>query len=204
MSDINIHGIFPTPVFEKHLNRVFTKKEIDFVDKQQHKCVKNLGNIYTKDKYILNKKELKYIKKFIEQSCNEYLINVLNPKKNIELYVTQSWINYTNKQGYHKPHTHQNSFISGVFYFKANEINDKITFYKNEHPFIANQPKQFNVFNSTSWWVSVKPAQLLMFPSSLMHGVDLKEDDSERISLAFNTFLKGSLGHNDDLNELIL
>ena len=83
-------------------------------------------------------------------------------------------------------------------------MNDKITFYKNEHPFIANQPKQFNVFNSTSWWVSVKPAQLLMFPSSLMHGVDLKEDDSERISLAFNTFLKGSLGHNDDLNELIL
>jgi hypothetical protein len=37
-----------------------------------------------------------------------------------------------------------------------------------------------------------------------MHGVNTKQGSNTRISLAFNTFLKGSLGHSQDLNELVL
>jgi len=203
MSDINIHGLFPTPILEKHLDRMFTKKEIDFVSKHKNKCVKNLGNIHTLEKNILDKKELKHIKKFIELSLEEYLRNIFNPKKNVKLYVTQSWINYTDINGYHKPHTHQNSLVSGVLYFNADD-NDSISFYKNDTSFITLQPKNFNVFNSTSWWMKVKTGQLMLFPSSLMHGVNTKQGSNTRISLAFNTFLKGSLGHSQDLNELVL
>jgi hypothetical protein len=45
---------------------------------------------------------------------------------------------------------------------------------------------------------------LIMFPSRLEHLVLLKKNDNQRISLAFNTFLKGKLGENKSLNELIL
>ena len=43
-----------------------------------------------------------------------------------------------------------------------------------------------------------------MFPSSTTHQVETKQGDNTRISLAFNTFYKGSVGSNKNLTELIL
>jgi hypothetical protein len=42
----------------------------------------------------------------------------------------------------------------------------------------------------------------VLFPSSLLHGVNPVEEDETRISLAFNTFFTGTLGTPKDLNEL--
>jgi hypothetical protein len=43
-----------------------------------------------------------------------------------------------------------------------------------------------------------------MFPSSTTHQVETKKGNNTRISLAFNTFYKGTIGSNKDLTELIL
>jgi hypothetical protein len=43
-----------------------------------------------------------------------------------------------------------------------------------------------------------------MFPSSTTHQVETKKGTNTRISLAFNTFYKGTIGSNKDLTELIL
>ena len=43
-----------------------------------------------------------------------------------------------------------------------------------------------------------------MFPSSTIHQVETKQGNNTRISLAFNTFYKGTLGSNGTLTELIL
>ena len=43
-----------------------------------------------------------------------------------------------------------------------------------------------------------------MFPSSLTHMVETKEGNNTRISLAFNVFIKGKIGNNKQLTELIL
>ena len=64
--------------------------------------------------------------------------------------------------------------------------------------------KKFNVFNARSWWYTVQSGDLVLFPSSLIHGVDVKEGDNTRISLAFNVFLKGHVGNPKNLTELIL
>jgi hypothetical protein len=39
---------------------------------------------------------------------------------------------------------------------------------------------------------------------SLNHMVETKEGDNTRISLAFNVFIKGTIGNNKKLTELIL
>ena len=39
-------------------------------------------------------------------------------------------------------------------------------------------------------------------PSTTVHKVKTKKDSNERISLAFNTFIKGTLGHAKELTEL--
>ena len=97
--------------------------------------------------------------------------------------------------------------MSGVFYFDSDVKNDKIFF---SHPTTYQQirptthKEKFNLWNSETWFFPVETGQLIMFPSSTTHQVETKKGNNTRISLAFNTFYKGSVGSNDALTELIL
>ena len=99
----------------------------------------------------------------------------------------------------------RNSLVSGVFYINADEKLDKIKFFK-EHTYstISLPTNNYNLFNSTSWWFTVKTGDIVLFPSSLTHMVETKEGDNVRTSLAFNVFVEGKIGNNKDLTELIL
>ena len=200
-----INNIFPTPIYTTKMDRGFTKQELQFVDNQKNKCTENKGNINTKDSYILNRKEFKNIKKFLDKNCKNYLDTIICPKDNIELYITQSWLNYTEKDQYHHQHTHPNSVVSGVFYFDSDVKNDKILFSSNKgYQQIKPEIKDFNLWNSETWFFPVETRDLFMFPSSTTHQVETKKGNNTRISLAFNTFYKGSVGSNTELTELIL
>ena len=59
------------------------------------------------------------------------------------------------------------------------------------------------MMNSDSWWFNVKSGKIIIFPSSLTHHVDNVIADDTRISIAFNSFIKGILGDNKSLTELI-
>ena len=50
----------------------------------------------------------------------------------------------------------------------------------------------------------VKTGDIVLFPSSLTHMVETKEGDNTRVSLAFNVFIKGTIGNNKQLTELKL
>jgi uncharacterized protein (TIGR02466 family) len=200
-----IENLFPTPIYMTNIDRPFTKQELQFVDNQKNKCSKNTGNINTKDNYILNRKEFKNIKKFLDQCCKEYLEKIISPKNNIELYITQSWLNYTEENQHHHTHEHPNSVVSGVLYFDCNKENDKILFSNNKgYQQIKPEIKDFNIWNSETWWFPLETGQLVMFPSSTTHQVETKQGTNTRISLAFNTFYKGTIGSNSNLTELIL
>ena len=45
---------------------------------------------------------------------------------------------------------------------------------------------------------------LVIFPSSLMHSVPPVKKDQVRVSLAFNTFIKGELGKDEQLAKVII
>ena len=207
MKEPIIHSLFPTPIYTTKMDRPFTKQELQFVKEQKNHCNKNTGNINTKDSYILNRKQFKNIKKFLDKCCEDYLNRLICPKNNIKLYITQSWLNYTETNQYHHKHEHPNSVISGVLYFDSDIKNDKILF---SHPIPYTQivpetdKEKFNIWNSRTWWFSVETGNLFMFPSSTTHQVECKQGNNTRISLAFNTFYKGSLGSSDSLTELIL
>ena len=201
-----IHSIFPIPIYKTKIDRGFTKQELQFVKEQKKHCTKNDGNINTKDNYILNRKQFKNIKKFLDKHCKEYLDTIICPKNNIELYITQSWLNYTEANQYHHQHSHPNSVVSGVFYFDSDIEKDKILFTKGGYQQIRPQTdkEKFNLWNSETWFFPVETGQLIMFPSSTTHQVETKQGNNTRISLAFNTFYKGSVGSNSELTELIL
>jgi|TARA_R100000455_G_C6268127_1_gene123543 uncharacterized protein (TIGR02466 family) len=198
-----IHSLFPVPIYVKEIDREFTKKELKFIKDQEKHCMANEGNRNTSDYYILKRKELKNIRKFIEQSCQEYLDNVISPANDIKFYITESWLNYTREDQYHHVHSHPNSIMSGVLYIDSDQDSIKFTTphgYKRLKP----QVKNFNVWNSDTWNFPVNTGQLIMFPSETIHQVDRKKGKNVRTSLAFNTFYRGVIGEGPGLTELVL
>ena len=204
MIESTINGIFPTPIYMSKLDRELTKKELSFVDKSKLDFYKNDGNITSNNNYILNQKVFGSLKEDIYLRVEDYFKKVLSYTDAVTPYITQSWLNYTETNQYHHKHAHPNSIVSGVFYINCHEEFDKIKFFKESYKAIKPEIKDWNLYNSESWWFTVKTGDIILFPSSLTHMVETKEGDNTRISLAFNVFIKGTIGNNKNLTELIL
>jgi uncharacterized protein (TIGR02466 family) len=199
----NTHHLFPTTIISSNIGRTITKEELEIVETYRKDLHKNVGNSNSKHSYVLNK-DFPEIKKFILYGIKTYVDSVFCPKYDIEFYITQSWLNWTNPKEFHHKHEHPNSIISGVFYFNAIEGKDRITFFKESYDRIRIEPKEWNYQNSKSWWLPIKTGDLMLFSSDTTHMVDLTESDETRISLAFNVFAKGYLGNEDSLTALHL
>ena len=200
MSDYLVHEMFITPVVRKGIDRPFTAEELD--------CVRNLpteNNIFntiSSVTRVLDLPAMKDIKVFVEQCIQHYRDHVIDPlDDSVELYLTDSWCNYTTKGQQHHTHTHPNSFISGVLYLQTDE-HDKVEFFNNRHDMISIPPREWNPYNSESWWIPAVTGDLLMFPSYAHHKVEKVATDHTRISLAFNTFVRGNIG--DPIRRVVL
>ena len=210
MIKADINWIFQTPIYRTELTQDFSKKQLSFIDNnklqsQNEKKTRNKsGNITSSNKNILDQPVFKNIKQELELIIEDYVEKIIVPSNNITPYITQSWLNYTEPGQFHHTHAHANSLVSGVLYFNCHETLDKIKFYSHRYDIIKPETRTFNHFNSESWWFGVKTKEVILFPSSLTHGVDTKEGDNTRISLAFNVFVKGSFGNYDSATELII
>jgi uncharacterized protein (TIGR02466 family) len=204
MIESTINGIFPTPIYMSKLDRELTKKELSFIDKSKLNFYRNEGNITSNDNYILNQKVFGSLKEDLYLRVEDYFKKVLSTTDAVTPFITQSWLNYTETNQYHHKHQHPNSLVSGVFYVNCHEEFDKIKFFRNDYQTIKPEIKDWNLYNSESWWFTVKTGDIILFPSSLTHMVETKEGDNTRISLAFNVFIKGTIGNNKNLTELIL
>ena len=197
------HGLFPTPVSYFEFGSDLTQEELDFINTQE--VVGNEGNTTSKDNYIFRNPQLERIKNFCEVSMAEYFTEIYAPENEVAPYITQSWSNYTSKGQWHHKHEHPNSVISGVFYVQAQQDVDKIFFYRsNEYQQIKVPSETYNPYNSESWWMGTATGQLIIFPSSLTHMVQTVQTDETRISISFNTFLKGNIGSEKALTGLHL
>jgi uncharacterized protein (TIGR02466 family) len=194
-----INNIFPTPIYTTKLDRELTRLELKFVEKIKKESYYNGQNTTSNSNYILNEKPFLNLKKELDLRVKDYFEKVISSTDLVIPFITQSWLNYTEKDQYHPKHSHSNSFVSGVFYINCHKELDKITFFNDSYKTIKPEVKTWNLYNSESWWFPVKTNDIIMFPSSLNHMVETKEGDNTRISLAFNVFVKGIEGSNKDL-----
>ena len=203
---MKIEALFPVALGCTELDRELTKEELDFFKRTQESKdrVTNHGNTHTNDHYILDNPELSELKKNLTEKVNLYFRDVYKIDEDIKIYITISWVNYTETGEYHHSHNHPNSVISGVYYIETDE-SDTITFstpWLNKLTMFMN-PTEYNQWNSEEWWYPTRKNTLLLFPSKLTHHVDQVKSDKTRISLAFNTFIKGKIG-GSNLSELFL
>jgi uncharacterized protein (TIGR02466 family) len=201
-----VHQLFPEPVYSSNLDRALTKKELKTINEYKKETYKNEGNTTSNDSYVLENKALKNLKKDLNKTVIDYFDKVICTSNSIIPHITQSWINYTETNQFHHRHFHSNSYVSGVFYIDAKKEVDSIIFYKpgEAQKTISLSVTRYNQFNSPSWRCSVQTGDVVLFPSSLHHGVNKKKGPDTRISLSFNVFFKGKIGDARGLTELTL
>ena len=197
-----INTIFPTPVAFFKYEEGLSAETMDFLTNQ--KLVPNGGNYRSEDTYILKHKCLENLTAYIEKCIDEYFKTIYNPSTDVELRLTQSWLNYSNTNQWHHIHAHPSSFISGCYYVNANPLTDMIHFQKSGYRLIEFMPKEWNLYNSESWSFPVCTGDIVLFPSDLQHKVEPVQGSETRISLAFNTFPVGHFGDKDSLTEIYL
>ena len=201
-----IQSLFPTAVTFANIDRPFTKQEQEFVKATSKKTTFNRGNRSSLDNYILEQPVLATMKDELLQAIEHYMRTVLCVVPDTQIYITQSWINYTKLGQFHHKHTHANSFLSAIIYLDASEVSDKIFFYEDAYRMMQLKMVEnaFNLWNSTSWSFPVKTGDVVVFPSSLAHMVETKAGTNLRTSLSCNTFFRGIIGSNKPLTELVL
>jgi hypothetical protein len=197
---MNLELLFPTPVAFFDLGFELSEKERSFLLNQERRP--NEGNQSSVNNYLLREPQVERIATAVEACVKEYAQDVWHAE--IDPFVTQSWLNWTKPGQYHHKHAHPNSLYSGVLYLDVEDDRDRIYFYQDGYKQLKPTYKEWNRWNSESWWLPTKQGQMVIFPSSLTHMVQTVPGEvigKERVSLAFNTFAK-QIGDNTSLTKL--
>lgn len=191
-----IQDINSIPIFIDH-NNFIEQNDIDNLKKLEYHFLPEVGNSFTTNLDVL--KQFPNIEKMFIDKMKEYEEEVIGGLSPAELYITQSWISDTNKEGHHVGHNHDNSLFSAILYISVPD-NGCINFlHKNRlfeafnflTPFQKETP-----YNRTITKLYVKDGDFVIFPSWLMHSVDINNSDKNRMVLAANFFIRGSIGYD--------
>jgi uncharacterized protein (TIGR02466 family) len=149
---------------------------------------------------VLNQPQLKNLRQQILKVMNHFVSDVLDIEQDFEL--TTSWVNKNGKGDHIVQHSHPNAMISGVYYVESDDTSAPIIF--NKPYFYTNlfhetikptfRNKNQNQYNVDYYGMKPKKNDLYMFPSWLEHTVPPQDADKDRLSLAFNFFVKGKVG----------
>jgi uncharacterized protein (TIGR02466 family) len=198
------YNLFPSTVLSYNIGRELTEDELSCIQLTREDSHKNVGNYTSNDSDVLNNEQLHNIKLFIDNSINNYYRTIKSATADTQIYITDSWCNFSDPGDYHHEHIHPNSYLSGVFYVQANVEKDNICFHRKVYEAIRPQFTEETLYNCLSWCIPVRTGDLLIFDSSLGHSVPKTASDKTRISIAFNTFLRGTIGTKDSKARLIL
>jgi uncharacterized protein (TIGR02466 family) len=200
-----ITDLFPTALASVRLGRAFTDDELAFIDSEATNTLK-FDSLMGKNLNILDDPRLSDIKKFIEEAANQYLKEVMSSNTDASLYVTQSWLNIVSAGNNQGMHIHPNSFLTGVIYIKVPLGIEGLVFHKHlNYIGLRVDPEVRNKYNEEDRVELVQEGQVLIFPSNLMHGTLTHASvDTPRVAIAFNTFIRGTVGSMYGYNELTL
>lgn len=195
--------LFPYPVMICSEIYKFSDAEKNYISELA--MAGNVGNFMSKNDRILDSAELANLKTFIDSQIYVYKKNILKMRDDNEIYITQSWANKAKTNEFHPVHKHPNSMLSGVFFVTGNPGGGlpPIRFHRaNDLLPLEVEFEEYNEFNNGTRWFEMKKGQLLLFPSVLMHDVDKNETDIERVTLSFNTFVRGVIGGKKQLTQV--
>ena len=154
---------------------------------------------------ILDNTEMSKISMIIDYYVDNYVSNVLEISN--QVVRTQSWISINKKGERHHTHEHPNTFVSAVFYAdcKSGDLCFKrIRSVIQEGYLFSYKIKHYNQHNSKVWEIKPRTGDLVIFPGWITHSCTENENDTDRIALGVNYFLKGEIGSEDTVDLINL
>jgi uncharacterized protein (TIGR02466 family) len=199
--EVEIHHLFPTILYSSKIPEV-TKDEMNHIENLEYELMTSKNGKYSLNKHILKDPALSRIESEIQRHCDLYTKEILQVSLNVEFYIKTSWSVLHNHEDWAQPHVHTNSLISGILYTKVHENCGDIIFYRNsaQHvfpPAIHIDFRNLNQLNGEVFSVTPKNNMILLFPSSLTHSVTINNSNEDRYSIAFDIFVRGSVGRDE-------
>ena len=193
-----LHELFPVPVWEENIG--VPDGTLQFVENQMYERMGAWGNTksISEDKQILEKNPA--LKKHILSNVKHYAYNILLVSPHVEIEIARSWIVLHFPGDYSEFHTHTNSIWSGVYYIECNPMSGDLIFDKTgvyPNCFLPILEPDTNVWvNATvkHHRMTPEPGSLFVFPSQLMHKADQNQSENCRYCIAFDVFIRGTIG----------
>jgi uncharacterized protein (TIGR02466 family) len=184
---IEVYPLFSRPIMKQSIN-------IDGLNFDNIKWGRNYNNSISQSQDVLEDVNFIHLKEECYKGLNEYFYNMMSVSNDVEIYITESWFNKTEKNETHHRHWHPNSLISGIVYLAGElEAGGDTTFITSQYNTLEFDVKEANLYNSKSWSLPPLNGEMLLFPSQVEHLVDTYTGETPRISLSFNTFVKGDI-----------
>lgn len=193
---MRLHNLFPIPVYE----HVPSFQEIFLV---QQEIKENLSVIFENDKFenppgwddgvstnikhrfnTIDYYKLLNLKKYIEKHVRKY-ISMSRAYENKSVFLSHSWMNITENGAFQDSHQHQDSVISGVYYYQTNGEDGDLVL-ETPNPYM--QLELFPFGHDFYKYFTFKPTvgKIIVFPGWLRHQVCKNLTSEKRISVSFN------------------
>lgn len=191
-----IHSLFQTPVYEYQASiqeTFLVQNELKNVlptiintDHFENPVGWNDG-VQTNIKARYNSIEdfnLKNLKNFVDAHVRNY-IGQIGAWEPMPTKLCHSWINIVNQGQRQDWHQHQDSVISGTYYFQSNEQDGDLVF-KTPVSYVDLELFPLGSTVDKFFRVSPKVGKIVLFPGWLSHCVEENTTTHSRISISFN------------------
>ncbi len=143
--------------------------------------------------------ELYTLHEWITKSINETRQQLNWRKETIpELTISQSWLNRSDTGEKHHQHIHPLSILSAILYMTEPAETQFIAKSIYSLPTIIAPDKQSQFLSNITHFCA-KERMLVVFPSSLKHGVGANMEPFARYTFSANTWIKGAQGISSEL-----
>jgi uncharacterized protein (TIGR02466 family) len=149
-----------------------------------------------------NQNKFKKIVNYVEERLN-YIKEDQNYEYIERLKISILWANKSVKGQWHHTHMHPWSLLSGIMYLEGDSGRTWFARTNEYHDMFKWSLCDVQKSNPDLIYKhEYKPGTMLIFPSSIVHSVEAITTDTERYTLAFNSFADGLIGKNEDLNSV--
>ena len=184
-----IYPAFAMPIYQDFIK--FDRQELNNnLKKTEFMLVEPTDDRYSSKSLKVLDEGMKFLKPMIQKCVDEYVYDLLGMKRRHDVQITDSWVMKHKTQDKSDMHWHPNSIISGVLYLQTDPQSGNICFFRKETIFndVLDFEFEENEINKRMFQVAPQDGMLLLFPSTVLHGVYPSQSEHSRFSLAFNTW----------------
>lgn len=198
MKEHQVHSLFPIPFYtsQVELDMEDIREKIQKLTNYEQGLNDSNGYIYPKNEQLFQRKEFSDMKIEVKKHVDKFMREILMYDYDDSFFAC-SWFNINKPGSHHHRHYHPNSIISGVVFVTNPENSGLLTFNSPHQRDIVLSQKKGSVGTNFADGIFIPDQRqgcIALFPSWLEHAVSVNMSNDDRLTIAFNVFVKGHIG----------